>query len=317
MARTTGRVAAIIPLYHARFLAAALESVFLQSRPLDEVIVVDDGSPDQRELRLAVAPYGDRVTVLHQANRGAAAARNTGLAATTAPLVAFLDADDRWLPHFIEEQLAAFDRNPDLDLMYSNGLFIGDSPLAGRTFMSTCPSDGPVTLERLLSQACTVLCSGVVARRESVLGAGGFNPALRRGHDFELWLRMAHRGAPIAYTRRVLVLRRIHDDNLSGTGATELERPIQILEHVLATMTLSAGERIATERRLAVLRRALARERGKESLLQGDFRSARKAFHAARPGMHAWKLRAVQMGLLVAPSLVRRLYRARVANRAS
>src|SRR5688500_14438702 len=97
--RVRGSVAVVIPVYRARYLAEALESVFFQSRPANEVIVIDDGSPDQNELRHAIAPYGRAVTLVRQFNQGAAAARNRGLRATSADLVAFLDADDRWLPH--------------------------------------------------------------------------------------------------------------------------------------------------------------------------------------------------------------------------
>lgn len=317
MSHALGRVAVVIPVYRARFLAQALESVFLQSRPVDEVIVVDDGSPDQRELQLALAPYGGRVRLLRQSNQGAAAARNAAIAATRAPLVALLDADDRWLPDFVAGQLATFERDPRLDLAYTDGLFIGDSPLAGRTFMSTCPSTGAVTLERLLAQQCTVLCSGVVARREAITSAGGFDPSLRRGHDFDLWLRMAARGSRMAYGRRVLVLRRIHADNLSGTGSVEVARPLQVIERAVERLPLSRSERRAALRRVIRLRRALACERGKELLLRGDVRAARMSFGEAMEGPLAWKLQAVQVGLWIAPALVRRVYQARVASAAS
>src|SRR5689334_15856287 len=103
--QANGRTAVIIPVYGARFLAQALESVFFQSRPPDDVIVIDDGSPDAEAVRRAVTPYGDGVTLVRQENRGAGAARNAGIAATSAEFIAFLDADDRWLPHFLLKQL--------------------------------------------------------------------------------------------------------------------------------------------------------------------------------------------------------------------
>src|SRR5690349_16349253 len=136
------RIAVVVPVYHARFLAAALESVFNQSRPADEVIVVNDGSPDESAVRDALLPYGSRVRLINQPNQGAGAARNRGILEATADLIALLDADDRWLPEFLREQTMAFADDPQLDLCYTDGRYFGDTRLAGRTFMSTCPSRG-------------------------------------------------------------------------------------------------------------------------------------------------------------------------------
>lgn len=309
-----GRVAVIVPVYRATFLAEALDSVFTQSVQPDEVIVVDDGSPDQLELMSCVDRYAARVTLLRQDNMGAGAARNLGLRATSAEFIGLLDADDCWLPDFLAQQLAALKSTPDLDLIYTDGRFIGQSLLAGRTFMSTCPSVDTVTLERLLSQECTVLLSTVVARRAAIVAVGGFDETLRRGQDFDLWLRMARNGATMRSRRVVMAHRRVHDDNLSGNAINEVERPLRVFEKTLATMPLTARERDIAERRVRVLTAALARERGKELLRRGDFPAARQAFDEARSGLMAWKLHAAAIGLRIAPHLVRRLYLSRAAS---
>ena len=306
------RIAAIIPVFGARFLGQALESVFFQSRPPDEVIVVDDGSTDPQAVKRSVAPYGDWIRLLRQENRGAGAARNTGIAATSCGLIAFLDADDRWLPHFLRAQMEAFDTDSSVDLVYTDGLFVGHTPLAGRTFMSLCPSDGEVTLESLVAQKCNVLLSSVVARREAILSVGGFDAALRRGQDFDLWIRMARRGARMRYTRTVLTLYRRHDQALSGTPLNEIERPLAVLRKAAETMALSERERLILQRRMRVLEADLARERGKELLRRGDFIEARRAFARACRKIGAWKTHAARLGLYVAPHLVRRFYLTRL-----
>jgi glycosyltransferase involved in cell wall biosynthesis len=306
-------VSVVIPVYRAIYLADALASVFSQTRLPDEVIVVDDGSPDRRELEAAIAPHASRVRLLAQANAGAGAARNKGLAATSAELVALLDADDRWFPRFLERQVAAISAAPGIDLVYSDGLFIGQSALSGRTFTSACPSSERVTFEQLLSQQSTVLLSAVVARRASMLAVGGFDESLRRGQDFDLWLRMARNGAVMRWARDVLALRRMHDDNLSGDAITELERPLRVFEKAVATMSLSPRELAIATTRMRVLKAALARERGKDMLRRGDIAAARRAFDEARGGLHAWKLHAAAVGLRIAPHLVRRFYLARAA----
>jgi glycosyltransferase involved in cell wall biosynthesis len=305
------RIAVIIPVYHAHFLAQALQSVFAQTCQADEVIIIDDGSPEKDALRMAVAPYTDRVLLVEQSNQGAAAARNRGLDMATAPLVGLLDADDQWLPDFLAEQRALLLSEPDLDLVYCDGLVTGNTGLAGQRFMKSCPSEGPVTLESLLAQRCTVLLSGVLARRSALIRAGGFDLSIRRGQDFDLWLRMAHDRARMTYQQKVLVLRRIHEDNLSGSAVNEQERPLRILEKTLRTMSLTPRERDVAEHRVRELDAALAREHGKEFLRQGQFAAAKREFARARHGISSWKLTMASLGLHLAPALLRRLYLSR------
>jgi glycosyltransferase involved in cell wall biosynthesis len=303
-----GRVAAVIPVFRAGFLVEALQSVMRQTRPPDEVIVVNDGSPDREAVAAAVASFGTMVRLLEQPNQGAAAARNRGIAETTAEYVALLDADDEWYPTFLQEQLATLTAHPEIDLIYSDGLITGATALAGQRFMQSCPSTGPVTLESLMAQRCTVLLSGVVMRRRAALAVGGFDLAIRRGQDFDLWLRMAHHGSQLAYTSQVLVLRRIHDENLSGTSVNEQERPLRVLEKALETMQLSPQQRHIAQERIRHLRFTLGRESGKEFLLRGDFTQARQEFLRARANAFSWKISAALLGLRIAPHLVRRLY---------
>lgn len=304
------RVAVVIPVYRARYLSEALESVFFQSLPPDEVIVIDDGSPDQAEIERALAPFDGRIRVLRQTNQGAGAARNAGIRATAAELIAMLDADDRWLPDFLAEQVALMNACRHIHVSYTNAMYIGRTRLAGRTFMSACPSRGEVTLTSLLAQECTVLLSASIARRDAMMRTGLFDPALRRGQDFDLWLRMARNGARFTHSEKVLALRRVHDENLSGTQVNEIERALDVFVKTLATMDLSSIERAAAERRVRALTIALARERGKERLRDGDFAAAR--VHLEPVARHSgWKVKAALLGLRVAPALVRRFYVAR------
>jgi len=309
-----GRVAAVIPVFRAGFLVQALQSVMRQTRPPDEIIVVDDGSPDRAEIAAAVARFGNRVTLVEQANLGAAAARNRGMTATNAEFIALLDADDEWFPAFLEEQLAALTAHPHVDLIYCDGLITGQTGLAGQRFMQSCPSVGPVTLESLLAQRCTVLLSGVVMRRRAAMDVGGFDLAIRRGQDFDLWLRMAHHGSQMDFTRQPLVLRRVHDSNLSGSAIDEQERPLHVLEKAVGTMPLSPQQLDIAQERIRHLRSTLAREHGKEYLRQGDFSKARQEFMRARQGGFSWKLSAALLGLRIAPHLMRRLYLRRAAS---
>src|SRR5213080_1671301 len=129
------RVSIIIPAYNvASYIGETLASVFAQTFTNYEVIVINDGSPDTEELERALEPYFDRISYLKQENLGAGAARNEGLRAAQGEFIAFLDADDLWLPNYLEEQLK-FIRANDFDLVCADAMHFGDSPLAGRTYI--------------------------------------------------------------------------------------------------------------------------------------------------------------------------------------
>jgi hypothetical protein len=183
--------------------------------------------------------------------------------------------------------------------------------------MASCPSEGPVTLEALLAQRCTVLLSSVVARRQAIVDVGGFDLDIRRGQDFDLWLRMAHGGARFAYQRKVLVVRRYHDENLSGTAVNEQERPLRVLEKTLRTMRLSPRQRAIAEARVRELHASLARERGKQLLEHGHYADARREFQLASHGRFSWKIYVALLGLRIAPRLARRIWLLRAASAAS
>ena len=91
-----------------------------------------------------------------QNNRGAAAARNTAIGASSGRLIAFLDADDRWMPEFLARQVALLESDRRRALVYCDARVSGDTPTAGRTFMAMTPSEGEVTLVCLIRQRCNI-----------------------------------------------------------------------------------------------------------------------------------------------------------------
>jgi len=301
------RVGAVIPVYRANFLADCLASVFAQTRQPDRVIVVDDGSPEGAAIERAVERYGDRVTLIRQENRGAGAARNRGILASDTDLIAFLDADDEWAPEFLQEQLDLM-RAYRFGVVYANGDIVGGSPLCGMHFMETAPSQGTVSVDALLSQRCTVLTSSVVTRRNVLLDVGLFDEDLRRGQDFDLWVRLAAAGTTFAYTTAPLVKRRIHSQNLSGDCISELERAIAVLSKLRDKRLLTAPQCEVLDTRVRALRAQIATEQGKKTLLAGDLPEARSHFRQAVAEGGGWKPRIVRLALRVAPVMTRQAY---------
>ena len=236
-------VTVIIPVWNsAAFIEETVKSVLGQTFRAYELIIVNDGSPDTVELEAALLPYRHSLKYLRERHKGAAAARNAALHVATGTYVAFLDADDSWLPTYLDHQIAFLTAHPDVDLVYADGAITGNLPLAGRSFMETAPSRGPVTLKSLLSLRCNILTSGVVVRRSVVAEAGMFDETIPRGHDFDLWIRLARRGARLAFQRRVLLKRRIHSSNLSGDSIAECERALDALHRIERSLPLRSEE---------------------------------------------------------------------------
>lgn len=178
-------VSVVLPTFNrASFLRDAIASVFTQTRPPEELIIVDDGSTDGTPQLVNFYlnhPCRPRVTYIRQSNRGPAAARNTGIAKSQCDVVAFLDDDDVWHPQKTERQLAVLQMRPDVAL-----LGCGTDLVRGRENGKVIPI-GVVDLlwrNRLLTPS-------VMARRSVLVEAGGFAEDLRHAEDYELWLRIA------------------------------------------------------------------------------------------------------------------------------
>ena len=305
---TVPTVSVIIPAYNvAEYIGEALDSVFAQTFTSHEAIVINDGSPDTDDLERKLKKYTNGIRYIKQENRGAAAARNAGLRVAKGEFVAFLDADDRWRPTFLEEQLA-FLKSSNADLVYSDALLFGESPYNRRSFMEVAPSLGAVTPENLLAVTVTVLTSAVLARKRPILEVGLFDERMKRGHDFDLWLRLAKRGVAITYQCKVLCEHRIVESGLSGNMKSQLKRTLDVLEAIKTREVLTASEDAALHVNWNRALMELAVENGKEKLLARDFDGALYYFSEAKKFRWNWKLTLVSLGVRIAPEMLWRFY---------
>jgi glycosyltransferase involved in cell wall biosynthesis len=306
--RTAPSIAVIVPVYRAHYLATCLASVFAQTLSPTQVIVVDDGSPDGAAIDSAVAPYRDRLILLRQDNLGAGAARNRGLRHSSTELIAFLDADDEWCPHHLGRQAGVLGKEDGPALVYANRRLIGDGPLSGLLFMDAAPSTGEATLEALLSQRCTILTSSVVVERSVLFAAGLFDETLRRGQDFDMWVRLAAAGARFSSTTEPLVCRRIHAMNLSGDRLSELERAVAVYEKLRAKLGFGPAAAQAVDTQLRLFHSGIHAERGKRDLAAGEVMNAAAHFREAAGAGAGWKVQIVNLALRIAPRVTRHAY---------
>lgn len=185
-------VSVVMPAYNAAAcVRRAVDSVLAQTWADRELLVVDDGSGDATPAVLAA--YGERLRVLRQANAGPAAARNHGLRAARGRYVAFLDADDWWLPAKLERQVALLDARPALGFCSTATRVVDQAGAAAADW--PCSACNGALLETLFVRSAAVSgsTSGVLARRELLLAAGGFDERLRGFEDPDLWIRLAAR----------------------------------------------------------------------------------------------------------------------------
>jgi len=298
-------VSVVIPVYRARYLRAAIDSVLAQTFQDYEIIVVDDGSPERPDVHGWSVGNPDRLRWLKQANQGPSAARNAGVRAARGVVVAFLDADDTWEPTYLQEQIAAITQEQGLDLVYANWLTEGQ-PESARRALEFSRSHAPVTCTSLLRNECMIVLSAVVARRQALVDAGLFDEAFRHGEDFDLWLRMLKRGARFAFQRRVLLNRRVHAGSLSYDAVAHGEKALLVLEKLLRRGDLAGDEREAGEWRVESLQAEIDVERAKRAVASGDFEAASQALKAANEFYRSWKLAVVRVLLRLWPGLIAR-----------
>lgn len=218
-------VGVVIPTYnHARFLAEAISSVLAQTRPADEIIVVDDGSTDDP---ISVVAQFPQIRIFRQNNRGLSAARNTGLRVCGASHIVFLDADDRLLPSALEAGLACFALRPDSAFVYGGYRRISEKGnLLGSDIFTPMVGDAHLTLLRfnIIQMHATVLY-----RRVCLLAVDGFDENLRRLEDHDIYLRIAQRYSVASHPAIVAEYRK-HDQNMSDDYAEQLRTALYVLD---------------------------------------------------------------------------------------
>jgi glycosyltransferase involved in cell wall biosynthesis len=244
-------VAVVVPCYNAaNTLARALDSVLAQTYTNVRLYVVDDGSTDGTPSILQrYSRYGFCV---RQAHLGQATARNCALSVSRERYIAFLDADDYWLPAKLELQIALLEQNPGVGLVCSDCETVEGREYVGSYFANSgVPRTGKV-FERL-TRECFVFTPTVVVRRECLDQVGLFNESLAVSEDFELWLRIAAQW-DIAVVPEVLAVREIRPEGLSVSTRPEiyLEHGIAALENVKAVCRgLSRNEAHALQNAIA------------------------------------------------------------------
>lgn len=235
------QISVVIPTYnYGRFLREAIDSVLAQTYAPLEILVVDDGSTDDTEQ--IVASYGERVRYIRQRNAGVGAARNNGIAQARGEYVAFLDSDDLWLPEKLAKEIARFEADPELGLVYSGAERFDQS---GTLDVSLDGIEGWIAPE-LLRLERSVISSGssILIPKRVAEEVGGFNADLPPSEDWDFCYRLALRYR-VGFVPEVLVRYRQHGSGLH-LNVARMERAMML---ALANVFASSDPAVQSQRR--------------------------------------------------------------------
>jgi glycosyltransferase involved in cell wall biosynthesis len=302
-------ISVVVPTYNrAKLIAATLDAILAQTRPADEVIVVDDGSTD--DTQAVLARYAGAAMSIRNVNSGELVTRNLGLRAATGRLVAFCDSDDLWLPEFLATMSDAWRHAPTLVAAYSDFRALENGRLSPGTKFADAPADfwealrdaadglgvfdAPFVRQLLRFQPFFPSC--MMVDRAAFLALGGWDEGVSRivGCDSATTMRVAA-APPVGVVRHALVAIRKHPGNFSGnTEAMHLGDAL-VLEYVLRNRPelseLAAAIRDSiVERRQKALASAFVRRdfqavRDIDRLLDGRPRPVRHRVKVAIAGL--------------------------------
>lgn len=276
------KVSILLPAYNrARFLPMAIEAIRSQTLADWELVIVDDGSTDDTEavVERLCSGIAQPIRYMKQANAGAYGARNTALDLAIAPLVAFYDSDDLWLPHHLADCVRALDQSPDVAWVYAacrivnfrTGAVLDPDTflLAGRPrpFRELRVErrgalrvlDDPRTVALAFRHGLYCGLQNSVIRR-SVFDGVRFEAALRNEAEDQLFvIRSLKRGHRVAYIDAVHVQYHVHDANSSAADASQdTDRQLRVyrllidgFEALRGELSWSAAERRELDRRIA------------------------------------------------------------------
>ena len=212
-------VSVIMPVYNTKtYLGTALDSVLKQSWVDFEIIIVDDGSKDGSRalIQQYAEKYPEKIRYFFQENGGAAHARNTGLKNAKGGYVAFLDSDDLWMSNKLQIQINYFQKNPEVDLIYTNAILI-DSHGNDQGELYSRSEEFDILPNELFNSILIrnfVPFSSIILKKTVIDNIGGFNVTYGNTEDMDFLLRVIreHQGQGI---KQNLIMYRIHENNAS------------------------------------------------------------------------------------------------------
>lgn len=214
------RVSVVTPVYNGeKFLQATIDSLMAQTFTDWEWVVVDDGSTDSTP-RILEEMKDSRKIYIRQPNGGEAVARNTGLSRVRGEFVAFLDADDLYLPNALADLVETMDAHPEYGVVFADGYICDEQGKRLTRLTDHRPGihTGDVLEPLVLTASVLTVPVCTLTRRAAIeLAEARFDPALVIGPDWDFWIQLARR-VDFGYLDRVTCMYRVHSSNITRTS---------------------------------------------------------------------------------------------------
>jgi glycosyltransferase involved in cell wall biosynthesis len=225
-------VSVVIPTYQCeQYISQSIDSVLAQTFKDYEIIIIDDGSTDNTQELLRKYSKMRNIKIFSQSNQGPAAARNLGIRMSSGEFIAFLDADDIWLPNKLEKQITFLEKHPLIDLVYCDSYIFNEKCTRQRTlFDISRPFSGKALEELFLSDFIPLLT--VVVRRSIFNTVGFFDETVIGPEDYDLWLRICQT-KPIDFIHEPLAKYRVSSRQILEQRIKRLENEIKVKEKAL------------------------------------------------------------------------------------
>jgi glycosyltransferase involved in cell wall biosynthesis len=289
----------------AQVIGDALESAFAQTYPPIEIVVCDDGSTD--DLDAAVAPYRDRIVLLHKSHGGEASAKNAAAAAARGDFVVILDADDVFLPTRLEALAELASARPDLDILTTDAFLEVDGRVVRRCYEGGWTFETRDQRREILRR--NFIFGLAAVRRERLLALGGFDESIRWTADWDCWLRLILAGSRAGCVAEPLARYRLREASLSARREHLVRGKISTLEKARRNPHLQDNDRPVLEAALAGYHWELTFWQFRRAIREGGSDARHLALRLVRhPGVRlTWRAQAG--AALLAPAAVGHLVR--------
>jgi len=215
-------VSVIMPVFNAgQFIAEAVDSVIKQTFNRWELIIVNDGSTDDtRSIAEKYVAADARIKLITQENKKLSAARNTGITAAKGEWIAFLDADDFWVPEKLEKQLAATEKHPAAGVIFSDGfVFYNNDVKTAQHYGTVVGYFAPADIYKLEYRGNYIPVLSVLVKKKELDTVGPQDEKLRACEDWDYWLRLALQGVSFYGMEEKLFYYRKHASNMSNDNS--------------------------------------------------------------------------------------------------
>ncbi|TCP23795.1 glycosyltransferase involved in cell wall biosynthesis [Scopulibacillus darangshiensis] len=218
------KVSVIIPFYNCKYVQHAIESVLKQTYKNFEIIVVDDGSTQYREL---IDPYKEKIKYIFKKNGGTATALNFGMKHAAGDLFAWLSSDDMFLPNKLQKQVD-FMKATNADIVYTNFDLINDKNELTKSKVGVHLAKR-IDLLRFLMKGCPINGSTVLMKMDVLRGEGQFDESLIYTHDYDMWIRLAMKKKVVSLNESLLKYR-IHETMGSKKHTAKQMQEVKVIQ---------------------------------------------------------------------------------------